>query len=157
MAQFSSTNVKLRQTGQAASATFLIGSRADLAAVYVDSQGDPVNIDGWGVKAEAELYTGEWTNEDDLSNLEGDPLDGGAKFTLDARQDNDQDVNPGVFYVTVGPDTLPEARRNVHVDSTELPTLATWVTFSEGEPDGIIDQARVAIGFRRGSGSIGVP
>ena len=154
MATFSNTDVILRATGKPASAGILIGSQARLALVYVGANRDPVDISGgWTVEAKAELYYGEFDEDDQLKRLKGDPLDNGQTYTIEVAIDDNPTVNIGVFYVRVKKEDLPVAYRDVHIDSVELPTFAIWVKFT-APGDSVIDQARVAVGFRRGFGSL---
>ena len=156
MAQFSDPNVRLHDTGASAQAVFLVGSKRSLLLQYVQPAGtgaaEPVDISGWALTAKGEWREGEFDAEDSLTALLG-IVSGTAVATPAVAADADQTANKGVFGLVVDGDTVPAAARDVDIDATTLPTLCVWVRLAS--PDGgVVDQARVAIGFRRGFASL---
>ena len=155
MATFGSGGVKLRDTGQPAEGTALVGSVFALPLVFkvpVNGVETAVDLTTWTVEAKAELRHSEWTADDELRTL-GDVIDGTSVITVPVTKDADQTNNPGLFYINIAGDVVPMSARDIAIDETDLPTLAIWIRIANsGDPR--VEQARVAIGFRRGYGSL---
>jgi len=155
MATFGSGGVKLRDTGQPAEGTALVGSAFALPLIFkvpVNGVDTPVDLTTWTVEAKAELRHSAWTADDELETL-GKVMDGTSVIDVPITKDADQGNNPGLFYINIAADVVPADARNIAIDETDLPTLTTWIRIANsGDPR--VEQARVAIGFRRGYGSL---
>ena len=151
MAKFgASDSIRLRDSGRPANIVAQVGSAFKVVLVYSGPDGDATNLQGWSLDAKAELYRGLWDADDNLTKLYGRPIGDAVELTAEAMED--QTANPGVFLLSVDSALLPAGHRQPSVGVDVLPTFATWIRFSG--PGGVVDQARVAIGFRRGIGSL---
>lgn len=156
MAAFGTGGISLRDTGQPAELTAMVGSAFAVPLIFKRPDGAgvlmPVNLTGWTLDAKGELRQSEWTAEDRLVALH-DIIDGTSVISVTITPDSNQSANPGLFFVDIEADVLPAANRDIAIDETNLPTLATWIRFSNSTL-GVVEQARLATGFRRGYGSL---
>ena len=150
MAKFgASSSIRLRDSGRPANIVALVGERYKVPLTYTGADGEPVNLDDWQVSAKAELYRAKWDGDDNLLELYGRP--NGEPVAVSVEVAEDQANNAGVFLLEVDSRMLPDKQRDIRVLADILPTFACWIAL-EG-PDEVI-QARAAIGFRRGEGSL---
>ena len=151
MAKFgASDSIRLRDSGRPANIVAQVGSAFKVVLIYSGADGEATDLTDWTLDAKAELYRGQWDADDNLERLYGKPIGDAVKITAEAMED--QTANPGVFLLSVDSALLPAAHRQPAVGVDVLPTFATWIRFSG--PGGVVDQARVAIGFRRGIASL---
>lgn len=146
----SAGSLTLRDTGEPANACAMVGSAFDLALVYLDSDGNPSSLDGWRLSATGAFHMAEWSDDDRLIEIVSARMTEPAAVAAEAL--DDQGANPGAFLVSTAADAVPPHLRDVPIESDLLPTLAAWVRL-EG-PNGTVEQARIAIGFRRGADSM---
>ena len=146
----SSGSLRLRDTGEPANAMAMVGSAFDIVLVYLDADGNPASLDGWRLSATGAFHKAEWSDGDDLVGIAGARLT--APQTLPVAPFPDQSDNPGAFTLAVEADAVPRHLRDVPANADVVPTLICWVVFAG--PNGTVDQARVAVGFRGGAGSM---
>ena len=149
MSQFSPSQVVLHTTGNSASGVVLVGSAFRIPLDYVNQEGEPQSLTGWTLEAKAELYQGEFNREGKLSALQGSPSPLASTPTVVV-----SDTDTSQFIVTVPEDLLPEAQRDIAVDAEILPTIAIWIRLAAPQPSAVRDQVRIALGYRRGFGSL---
>lgn len=152
MSRFSEPQVVVHKTGAPASGTALVGDAFMLPLVYADDEQTPINLTGWALTAKGVLYSCEFDNDgllkeigqriQDSTNTDYVPL------VVPVAQSADQMNNTGLLELTIQSTLLPADLRDVDVDAPFLPTVLMWVRLES--PGGLIDQARVALGYRTG-------
>ena len=151
MATWTASGVLLHSTGRPAQICGMVGSSIVERLRYVDSAGEAVDLTGWTLLARCELYRGEWSEDDRLVSLLPQMLASAVAGVTVAAED--QAAAPGVFRLAVPPTLPPVEHRDVRIGARLLPTLACWIKLTAPARDATIDQARVAVGWRRGAGS----
>ena len=150
MAKFGSAgSLKLRDTGEPADCMALVGSAFDVALVYLDANGDPSSLADWTLSASGAFHMAEWTDDDKLVEIVSPRIT--EPVVLAAEPMRDQRNNPGVFLFSLSANIVPTHLRDIPSQADLVPTLAVWVRLQG--PNGVVDQARLAVGFRRGSPS----
>ena len=149
MSAFSPSAVVLHRAGSTASAVLLVGSEFEITLPYLDGSGTPRSLTGWALGAKAELQTGEYGSDGELRALHGE-----ATLLPVAPPVFVSPADPSMFTLSIRKDLLPVAQRNVAADAEALPTVLAYVRFVAPEPEILTDQIRVALGFRRGYGSL---
>ena len=155
MGKFGSAgSVVLHRTGEPAEACVLVGSAFREPLIYLDGNDNPVNIDGWTIEAKGELHEGHWTDDDKL--IEDVPVDSPRVKAFAVAIGTDQNATPGLFTIDIEHDALPsEVAKQIPLGADTLPTFYVMVQLSAPRPSILVDQVRVAVGFRRGFGSLG--
>ena len=149
MSAFSNSEVVIHQTGRSASGVVLVGSQFRVPLQYADNQGQPTELTGYTLDVKAEVQTGEFTGDGLLRVLQGAPT---AITNPPAVSLNSAD--PTQFILTIAHDLLPQSMRAIAVDAELLPTVLIYVRITAPSPSQLIDQVRLALGFRRGYGSL---
>ena len=148
-----SGSVVLHETGRPALICAMAGSVIEEKLRYQTPGGSGVTLDGWRKNFRAELWTARWDGDDRLKRLITplgiDPLVLGGGITLMA--DPDQRAEAGVFTLTVSA-TLPPAPYRGLPAGDWLPTLLLWIRFDQTALAGVVDQTRIAVGWREGHG-----
>lgn len=142
----SAGSLSLRDTGEPADCMAMVGSEFDVALVYLDADGNPARLDNWTLSASGGFHMAEWSADDKLVEIVSPRITDTVEVA--AKKMNDQANNPGVFLVTLAKDVVPGHLRDIPPESDLVPTLAVWVRFQG--PNGIVEQARLAVGYRGG-------
>lgn len=153
MAKFgSSASLRLHRTGTPADICLMVGSAFEEPLIVVDDSTDAaIPLTGWTAVAKGELHKGHWSNDDLLLGaiLVSNPSI--APFPVAIA---DQALNAGMITIEVAENVLPADDRNIAIGEDTLPTFYVWVRLSAPLPSKRIVQTRLAIGYRRGYGSL---
>ena len=153
MARWGAPNaVVLHATGRPANICAMVGSAVLERLIYLDSGGNPQDLSAWTLTTKAEIYRGEWSDDDELVSILPTALAGDTAGV--AATAADQAQAPGGFDLFVPATLPPVAHRNVRIGAVLLPTLTVWVKLTAPASAKVVDQARVAVGWRRGAGSV---
>ena len=151
MAKFGAKgSIRLRESGKPANIVALVGEAYKVPLTYAGADGEAIDLSDWEVTAKAELYRAQWDGDDNLVALYGRRI--GEPVEVAAEVMEDQTANKGVFLLQVDSALLPNDKRAVAIGTDYLPTYACWIRLAG--PGMVVVQARAAIGFRRGEGSL---
>ena len=155
MSRFSEPQVVIHRSGAPASGDALVGSQFRIPLIYSSDEQTPIDLTGWTLTGLAVLHYCSFTSDGLLTQVGARIQDSSnADFpteTITVEADQDQDTNTGLFKIDIEEDVLPDPLHLIEIDAEELPTLLIYIKLDSA--DFVIDQARVAVGFRTGIGS----